>query len=114
MVAGHIDGNERMAEALARETKEEADISIRPEDLRTVHVMHRYCPDREYVDVFLEADAWKGELRNNEPEKCGGLEWFSEDALPDNMVPEIRQALQQVRKGVPFGEFGWEKARIAV
>ena len=53
VVAGHIDGNESVAEAMIREAKEEADITIAKEDLQTIHVMHRKKIRGEYIDYFF-------------------------------------------------------------
>ena len=55
VVAGHIDGNESVAEAMIREAKEEADITIAKEDLQTIHVMHRKKIRGEYIDFFFFA-----------------------------------------------------------
>jgi len=38
---------------MAREAKEEAVISLRETDLYIVHVMHRYLPNDEWIDLFF-------------------------------------------------------------
>lgn len=43
--AGHLDGNETAREGGAREIKEEIGLSIKPEDMKVVHVMHRNAAD---------------------------------------------------------------------
>lgn len=57
LVAGHVDGGESALEAMCREAKEEAGITIQPDDLVFTHVMHRLNadPDDEYVDFFSSA-----------------------------------------------------------
>src|SRR5690606_10399764 len=73
--SGHIDGNEPIAVAAAREAREEACVSIDPKDLQLLHVLHRYNADdgqghpREYLDFFFEAAEWEGEPTVGEPHK---------------------------------------------
>lgn len=109
MIAGHIDGNESITAAMIREAKEEGGIDIHPEDLRTVHALHRLAEDgKEYIDFFFTTEQWEGEPHIMEPDKCDDLSWFRLDALPENMVPYVRFALEKYRAGEPFSEFGWD------
>ena len=107
LVSGHFDGRETARQCIIREAKEESGVMINPEELQVVYVMHRLEPIREYFDVYLKVEKWSGEIKNMEPEKCSELRWFSFDNLPDNTIPEIRLALEHIRKGIHYGEFGW-------
>ena len=106
VVAGHIEGNETAREAMAREAEEEAALSIRPEDLRLCHVIHRKGTE-ERISFFFTTEVWRGEPRNLEPHKCSELGWYPVDALPCNMVPYVRHAVSQVAAGQPYSELGW-------
>lgn len=108
VVAGHIEPGETVLEATIREAGEEAGLGLDPENIEVVQVMQR-CDGDERIDFFVRVHAWEGEIRNKEPEKCDGLEWYPLDALPENTVPYIRQALLNYRQGVWFDSFGWEK-----
>lgn len=107
LVAGHLDGNETAKNCIIREAKEEAGITLHPEDLNVAHVMHRFAPDREYIDVYLTSKKWNEDITNMEPHKCDDLSWFSIDDLPSNIIPEVKLALENIKKKNFYGEFGW-------
>lgn len=106
VIAGHMDGGEEVVTAMIREAREEAGIEIVPDNMEVVGVMHRNTsPER--IDFFLVARAWVNEPRNCEPERCDELAWYPLAHLPENMVPYVRQALENYRSGRWFGEYGW-------
>jgi 8-oxo-dGTP pyrophosphatase MutT (NUDIX family) len=107
LVAGHLDGDEPLTAAMCREAKEEAGIAIKPEDLAFAHVSHRSSSDRDYLDFFFTARLWEGEPHNAEPTKCDDMQWFPLDALPENILPYIKQVITTAKKGTPFSEIGW-------
>lgn len=110
VVAGHLDGNEEVKAAAAREAKEEAGIGVRPDDLEVIGVMHRRAED-ERVDFFLAATRWPGPVTNTEPHKCDELAWYPLDRLPENVVPYVRRALDNCRRGVWFDSYGRDRGR---
>src|ERR1700716_2403174 len=65
--AGHLDGDEELRVAAARELREEA--GLEGGGLVPVHVMHRR-EGRESIDFFLAARDCGGEPVNREPHKC--------------------------------------------
>ncbi len=102
--AGHLDGGESVVEAGCREALEEVGVQLKGEDLVFSGVMHR-IEDEDRVDFFFAVRAWPSEPFNNEPEKCDDVRWFDMEALPENTVPYVRQAIQNYRSKVPFDEF---------
>jgi hypothetical protein len=42
-----------------------------------------------------------------EPQKCDDLSWFPLDRLPEQMVPYVRRALDNYRRGTLFDTLGW-------
>jgi ADP-ribose pyrophosphatase YjhB (NUDIX family) len=110
VIAGHMDGAETAREAICREAQEEAGSELTPDDLAFAQVVHR--ADRgERVSFFFNALRWRGEPRNMEPHKAGDLRWFPFAALPENMVPYVRAAIERWRSGVFYGESGWSAYR---
>ncbi len=106
VVAGHVEEDEEILVAMAREAREEAGINIPPATLKVVGVMHRRS-DLQYLDFFLTARSWSGDIRNMEPDKCDDLAWFRLDSLPDNVIPYVRKALSNYTRGQWFDSFGW-------
>lgn len=109
LVAGHLDGAETAKQAIIREAHEETGIVLRQEDLRVVHVSHRFNPHREYIDIYLAASKWEGEITNIEPHKCDGLDWFPKDQLPENIVPEVKAVLEQIQKPNFYSDIGFNQ-----
>ena len=109
LVAGHVDEGENFTQALIREAKEEAGITVTPEQVNICHVMHRKSDTdgSERVDVFCIVKNWQGEVENKEPHKCDELSWHDLDSLPDNIIPYIKHALEAIKEQQPYSEFGW-------
>ena len=105
--AGHLDGNEPITVGMAREAREEAGITISPENLQVIHVVHCRFPGSERINFFLTTDVWQGELCIGEPDKSDQVGWFSLDKLPTNIILYVRFALDKYRSGIFFSEFGW-------
>jgi 8-oxo-dGTP diphosphatase len=112
--AGKGEWHETFTQIAIREAKEEAGVIIKPKDVHVVHVAHRRSKSTEnknefmdWVDVYFEADRWRGEPHNAEPAKSSELAWIDLDNLPENIVPSQRAALQAVAVGEVYSEFGW-------
>jgi 8-oxo-dGTP diphosphatase len=104
--AGHLEGGETVVTAAAREAEEETGLRIELDDIAFSSVVHRKDSD-ERVDFFVYVRNWQGELVNAEPEKCDELRWVNINELPDNVIPYVKQAIQNHLMGIPFNEFGW-------
>ena len=107
VIAGHMDGGESAAQAMAREAMEEAGITVHPRSLRLVHVMHRRT-EPESVALFFTAKTWQGEPYNAEPYKCDELCWRPLAELPVNTVDYVRAAISYCREGVAYSDCGWD------
>jgi 8-oxo-dGTP diphosphatase len=111
LVAGHLEYGETFKEGIIREAKEEAGITLIPEDLKIVHITHRFNGiDRVYFSTYMKAEKWQGEIINAEPDKCDDLKWFSLDNIPENIVPAIKFALDSIKEGKIIGEFGFSNS----
>ncbi len=107
VVAGHLEGGERVVTAAIREAREEIGVRIDEASVKVVGVMHRRS-EEERIDFFVTTSDWQGEIHNAEPHKCDELRWSPLDTLPENVIPYVRQAIENVRTGQWFDSFGWE------
>ena len=104
--AGHLDGDETVRAAAAREAEEEIGVRIEAGNIRFSSVMHRIEGD-ERVDFFVHIQKWEGEPFNAELDKCDDLRWVNIGELPDNTIPYVRRAIANHLNGITFEEFGW-------
>lgn len=104
LVAGHVEAGEAAEESMVREAKEEAGITVSPNDLRLVFTLHRLADDttNEYIDLGFECTHWDGEVHNTEPEKCGELRWVDMHDIPDDTLDYVRFVLEQYPLGVSY------------
>ncbi len=106
--AGAIDGNEKLTTAAVREAGEEVGVTILEKDLQQAHLMHCKVDDNEWLNVFFTAENWTGGPEVKESHKHGEVRWSSISDLPENTIPYIRLALEEIEKGNYFSEYGWE------
>ena len=105
MIAGHVEEGEMAKTAMVREAFEEADITIDPSDLEFIYMMDRKTLERQNIDIFFNCSKFQGEIHNNEPHKCGGIEFFKINNLPNNIAKYIKVAIGDILNGKHFGEF---------
>ena len=110
--AGHVDRGETFTQCVKREAKEEIGIDLDADDLKASHLMNRFSGtewgDLAYrIDLFFVSEKWQGKPEIKEPDKCDDLSWFDIDKLPENIILYIKQALENINKGIFYSEFGW-------
>jgi len=108
--AGKTEKGESFMAGAIREAKEEIGITITPQDLKPLLIMHRGAPtegDMTWVDAFFEAKKWLGEPYNAEPNVHSELAWLDPANLPPNIVPNVRFALDQIALGNHYCEYNW-------
>ena len=107
LVAGHVEAKETVDEAMARELKEEANITVKLESLELATVMCRLGNEEQddYLDFFFLVNDYEGEIKNNEEEKCGDLNFFSLDNLPSNTLDYVARAIADALAGKSYDNF---------
>ena len=112
VVAGCLDGDETLTQAIIREAKEEANITLKPEWLSLGTVIHSQITGRsfkEVIDFFFVCTTWEGDIINTEPHKHSDLRFYPLDDLPDSLLDYVKKALELSLKKVPYCEYGWNE-----
>lgn len=105
--AGHVDLGETATASIIRETYEELGITIAPAAVAPAGAMFRRSLEPR-VDFFFTADAWDGTPRIREPHKCIELAWADPGDLPPGTLDYVGAAIDNLRQGRHFSEYGWE------
>lgn len=110
VIASHIHGNENIIDAIIRTAKVEVNINIKKEDLKPIQVMHQKCERYEYINYFFIANNYTGELKNNDPDYCDGIEWVEFKYPIENMMPYINEAIKNYLEDNTntFTFYGWD------
>lgn len=104
--SGHLEAGESVVGALIREAKEEVGVTIAPEHVEFVHVMHNSSGGGR-VAFFFRVQQWDGTPGNREPDKCSELRWFPLYSLPGQLIDYCRTALGHIATGESFSVYGW-------
>lgn len=104
--SGHLEEGESVVAALIREAKEEISVTIDPEHVEFVHIMHNASSGGRAAFFFCVHE-WAGVPENREPEKCSELAWFPFTDLPDHLIGYCRAALENINAGQAFSLYGW-------
>jgi 8-oxo-dGTP pyrophosphatase MutT (NUDIX family) len=86
--SGHLEQNESLKQALARETKEEIGIDINENDLELVNIFHENQSDisTEYLMVTFRTNKYVGTPTIMEPNKNEELLWVNINNIPENVI----------------------------
>jgi 8-oxo-dGTP pyrophosphatase MutT (NUDIX family) len=111
--SGHLEANETIAEALIRETKEEIDITIKPEDVKLLTVVHE--SERNYLKFCFSVKKYYGKPKINEPNKCSDLSWFNINNLPTNTIPHVKNIIENIMLKINYDDssFKYQKLKIS-
>lgn len=112
MIAGHLEGNETLQQAVSREAFEEAGIIVDPKRLQLIHVMHTRSEMLDYgneerIDFYFSVSRYDGQPEIKEPDKCDDMRWFDLAKLPEKLTPRVRQALGNKAKNIMYSDLGW-------
>ncbi len=107
LIGGKVEPGETFRQAIIREVNEEVGLVINDEDLRFAHFFQRRGTDTEIAVVVFASHRWSGTPENKEPDKTSKLKWFDMNALPDNIIPAHKHALQLIASGMMYSEHNY-------
>lgn len=106
--SGKVEWSEPFSSGAIREALEEVGVTIEPQNLHHAITIHRHSEDTDWVDIYFEVDTWEGKVVNAEPHMHSELAWLDLNDLPENIIPAVRYALEQIKLGRPYAEYGWQ------
>jgi 8-oxo-dGTP diphosphatase len=114
LIAGRVDPDESVRQAMVREAKEEAGLALDPERLRLIHVSNRRLPPndpdrRPRLGFYFRYEDETLEPVNREPEKHGELRYFSLDSPPSPLMDYLPSVLESIKRNEPYSELGYDE-----
>lgn len=104
LVGGTIETNESATESIIRESKEEAGIILRKEDLELAHVLHKHRSTENRITLYFRATQYQGQLWSREPKKFKSVAWFDLEDLPENLSNTTRHVLSAYKEDKLYSE----------
>lgn len=95
---GKIDFLETAEQAIRREALEET--GLEAGDIKLLGLSEQLFHDEKqhWFGVLFQAESFSGEMQLLEPDKHGGIDWFSLDKLPDRLTLPTVHALDLIRQ----------------
>lgn len=105
---GHVEAGETPRQAAVRELKEELGIDVHIDELELICVAARNTKPDQYVAYEFSIKDKGLEVTNAEPEKCSELVWSMLEDLPDDLIGDFREIIEQgLIKGDTYLELGF-------
>ncbi len=97
---GHLEFGETMAQAAAREAKEETDLDVSKLELISVaDEMGALEKGKHYVNIGFAAHSVTGEPKIMEANKCERWEWFDLENLPESIFEATGLMIERYKLG---------------
>jgi 8-oxo-dGTP diphosphatase len=91
---GHLEFGESVVECAKREAFEETNLQIKNVLFLTI-TEDIFAQEQHYITLWVAAEYDSGILKNNEPEKCEDIGWFTKDQFPQELFLPFKHLLIQ-------------------
>lgn len=102
---GTVEDAEYTKSTLIRECQEEIGITLAPDDLSLIHVLHKKKGKENRITIYFSAKHYKGNLIALETEKFRGVTWCKMERLPLKTSATVKHVISQILKGTRYSEF---------
>lgn len=89
---GHLEMNESMVDAAARELYEET--GLKAEQFTFANIVNDHQREGHHIQVGFVTEDVEGEPEIKEPDRCAEWRWFSLNALPENIFVAHEKQIQ--------------------
>jgi 8-oxo-dGTP diphosphatase len=104
--SGHVEADESILEAAAREAYEEVGLKIPLKNLELFHISQADT-DKAYTYFIFKTQDWEGQPQINEPDLAEELGFHPLNSLPEKIPPYTKAGLENINsKKVSFSYFG--------
>lgn len=101
--SGHLEPAESLQDCAIRETKEETNIKLKPENTKFLFLNHSIREN--YLRAIFAAKLPDGaEPKICESDKNGGFIWAKPHELPENVLPFIPKLFQAIELGLNYDD----------
>lgn len=107
LVGGHVEPNETLKQAAAREAFEEVGVKVDPRQISFQYFIDRRLENEHKIHFFFYTDQWQGTPDNKEPDKHIDIAWHPLDKLPGELAPLAKLAIQSLSNKEIYTEYGW-------
>lgn len=108
--AGGLEYGETLATAAIREACEETGVIISQDSVSLAHTMHVFTEQRSWIGQFFICTEWRRTPYLAEPDKHAEIVWRPLHDIPEDTVPYVRQAIENIQNECPYSEFGWNES----
>jgi len=95
---GHLENGETLRNCALREVKEETGLTVRLEDVVTIHENNTYR--KHFVIICFKAKWIKGIPRIMEPDNCHFWKWYSFSNLPKPLFANNLLTIKNIKRKI--------------